>query len=80
MYDADFWWICPAFFIPQSIIWLSLDTLLDYFRISKRIANKMKWNERTVSKWLHGINYILSYIITFFLSLIILMTFFWKKT
>lgn len=80
MYDANFWYIFPVFFIPQSIIWLSLDTLFDSFHINKRIAEKMKRDERTVSKWIHRINCIVSYVITFFLCLIILRTFFWKKT
>ena len=72
MYDSGLWWICPIVLIPGSLIWAGLDSLFDYFHIIERISEKYTWRKRTVSKWIHSITGVVSYIIVFLLFFLIL--------
>lgn len=72
MYNSDFWYMCPIWLIPASIIWVLLDYACDKKKLDEIIAKKYGWKKRIVMKWIHLITGTIAYV--FSLAFIILLS------
>ena len=62
-YGRDDWWIAPELLIPAAVLWVCLDMLCDRLKLSDTISPKTDWSKRSVQRWIHGINFVISLII-----------------
>ena len=73
MYDSDFWYICPVWFIPAGFLWAALEILWDKFGLLDKLCNRFPCHGKNrVRKWIHGVTGVISYIITFPIAIVIL--------
>lgn len=67
------WGDTPILSIPQSIVLIGLDMLAEKLRIASKLAERHKWKQQTIEKWIHAINWILALVIAYGVLLAILV-------
>ena len=71
MYNADFWYMCPIWFIPASIIWVLLDYACEKKSLDERLSKRYGLSKRKAMKWIHFITGIVGFLTAFALILLI---------
>lgn len=73
--EPEFWYICPIWFIPSSVLWFSLNHFCDKYCFAERFSKRFGWPINLVKKilgWITGgISLVFILIIVIVISLLI---------
>jgi hypothetical protein len=58
------WYICPILFIPAALLWGGLWVFCEHIQLCQRLVSRFGWKMRTTVKWLNGILYVISLLLT----------------
>ena len=75
VYNADTWYIFPAWFIPASLLWAGIELFCEERHIIVKLQEKYPKYRYRIKKWLHICAGIISYIVTLPLAWLLLELF-----
>lgn len=73
--EPEFWYICPIWFIPSTLLWCCLMAFCEHIKLSEKLSQKHLWHKRRVEKWIGRIVAVISLVVILIVLILISVIF-----